>query len=122
MKVDRKMQFNDKLVFLMNISQASNKELAKNNSVDPSLISLLRTGKRKQPQNRDHIKNMASFFAKKCSADYQRNALSEMLGQSSISPNMPAEILAERLELWLTKDPDITDQLFQGMETVPTKP
>lgn len=46
------MQFNDKLIFLMNITHTSNKELANNISVDPSLISLLHTGKRKQPQNR----------------------------------------------------------------------
>ena len=56
------MDFKDKLIFLMNITQTSNKELAKGISVDPSLISLLRSGKRKQPQNVLHIKNMALFL------------------------------------------------------------
>ena len=109
------MQFNDKLVFLMNITQTSNKELAHGISVDPSLISLLRTGKRKQPKNTAHIQHMASFFAKKCSADFQRNALAEMLGQSSICATMPTEILEKRLESWLLKDSGIFDHLIDGM-------
>ena len=58
------MQFNDKLIFLMNITQTTNKELANNISVDPSLISLLRSGNRKQPQKINHIKNMAYFSLK----------------------------------------------------------
>lgn len=94
------MQFNDKLIFLMNITQTTNKELANNISVDPSLISLLRSGKRKQPQNINHIKNMAHFFSKKCNADYQRNALAEMLSQSSICSTMPTEVLEKRLANW----------------------
>ena len=110
------MHFKDKLVFLMNLTQTSNKELANGISVDPSLISLLRTGKRKQPQNPNHIKHMAVFFARKCSADYQRNALAEMLGQNSIRSSMPSEVLAKRLESWLIKDSDIMDYLVEGME------
>ena len=57
------MKFNEKLILLMKISQTSNKELANGISVDPSLISLLRSGKRKQPQNTNHIFNMAQFFS-----------------------------------------------------------
>lgn len=84
-----KVEFSDKLVFLMKITQTSNKELAAGISVDPSLISLLRTGKRKQPQNTSHIKNMAAFFSARCTADFQRNALSEMTGQSAIRSAVP---------------------------------
>lgn len=113
------MNFNDKLVFLMNITQTSNKELANGISVDPSLISLLRNGKRKQPQNPNHIKNMAVFFSKKCNADFQRNALSEILGQSIIRSSMPAEILANRLEKWLANDSDFTDQILSAIEPMP---
>lgn len=46
-----------------------------------------------------YIQNIASFFARKCSADYQRNALAEMLRQSSICATMPADVLAKRLEI-----------------------
>lgn len=117
-----KMEFSDKLVFLMKITQTSNKELAAGISVDPSLISLLRTGKRKQPQNANHIRNMAAFFSNRCSADFQRNALSEMTGQSAIRSSMPPEILANHIANWLTKDADLTDHLLSGMEAVPADP
>ena len=116
------MQFSDKLVFLMNITQTSNKELASGISVDPSLISLLRTGKRKQPRNVIHIHNMAAFFAKKCSADFQRNALAEMLGQSSICATMPTDILEKRLETWLLKDSGIIDHLIEGVKSISEVP
>lgn len=116
------MEFNDKLVFLMKITQTSNKELVGGISVDPSLISLLRTGKRKQPHNTNHIRNMAVFFSRKCTTGFQRNALSEMLGQSSIVLSMPTEVLADRLESWLLKDPEITEELLAGINTIPEKP
>lgn len=64
------MQFSNKLNFLMNITNTSNKELAEGISVDRSLISLLRSGKRKTPRNHDHIRHMASFFARRCTADF----------------------------------------------------
>ena len=79
------MQFSNKLNFLMNITNTSNKELAEGISVDRSLISLLRSGKRKTPRNHDHIRNMASFFARRCSADFQFHALAEMLEKPELS-------------------------------------
>ena len=53
------MDFSSKLNFLMNITQTSNKELAKSIYVDPSLISHLKSGNRKRPHNHQHIVNMA---------------------------------------------------------------
>ena len=41
------MPFAEKLSFLMHLPQTSNKELAAGLCVDSSLISLMRTGKRK---------------------------------------------------------------------------
>lgn len=98
------MNFNDKLIFLMNIAQVSNKELAQGISVDPSLISLLRSGKRKRPTNPIHIENMANYFSTRCPAQFQRDALAEMLEQSDISVSLPARILAKRIEAWLYSD------------------
>ena len=56
------MQFSEKLIFLMNITQTSNKELAMELGVDRSLISLLRSGKRGAPKS---VKKMADFFTVK---------------------------------------------------------
>ena len=60
------MQFSNKLNFLMNITNTSNKELAEGIAVDRSLISLLRSGKRKTPHNHEHVMHMANFFARRC--------------------------------------------------------
>ncbi|MGN0312434.1 MAG: hypothetical protein ACI4CC_06625 [Lachnospiraceae bacterium] len=114
------MQFSDKLVFLMNITMTSNKELATGISVDPSLISLFRTGKRKQPQHPGHIKNMAHFFAKKCSGEFQRNALAEMMDLASVRSSMPTQVLERHLENWLEKDSDFVDSLMDNISTIPT--
>lgn len=109
------MTFSAKLTFLMHITQVSNKELAAELSVDPSMISLMRTGKRKLSRNPEQAKKMAVFFAKRCTAPFQRQALSEMLEQTSINSNMPAEMLASRLEIWLKGEQPITEILLSGI-------
>lgn len=116
------MYFKDKLVFLMKITQTSNKELAKGISVDPSLVSLMRSGKRKQPRNPERIKHISMFFASHCKADYQRNALAEMLEQSSLRSPLPTEELAGRIEEWLLGNEDIIDQLAGSFDSISVKP
>ncbi|MDD6188829.1 MAG: hypothetical protein PUB32_04535 [Clostridiales bacterium] len=114
------MPFAEKLSFLMYITQTSNKELAAELSVDPSMISLLRTGKRKLSKNSDQAKKMAAYFAKRSSAVFQRQALSEMLGQVSISPSMPTEVLASSLETWLQGESDnIAHTILSGIQSLP---
>lgn len=115
------MHFKDKLDFLIKITQTSNKELAKEISVDPSLISLLRSGRRRQPHDPDRIRQIALFFAKRCTADFQRNALAEMMGQTILRSSMPAEVLADYLTHWLQGDTDIVEQIIEGINTVPAK-
>lgn len=112
------MTFSDKLNFLMNITQTSNKELAAGISVDRSLISLLRTGKRGMPRNHEHISHMALFFARRCTADFQRNALSEMLGHTILRSSMTASILADYLDKWLTGDPDVVEHILDEMDHI----
>lgn len=113
------MQFSDKLNFLVQITQTTNKELAAELSVDRSLISLLRNGKRGLPRKRDLVEKMALFFARRCTAEFQRHALSEMLGQSVLRSEMPPEVLAGYLEKWLTDDSDIVVQMLGSMAARP---
>lgn len=116
------MSFAEKLSFLMHITETSNKELAAELSVDPSMISLMRTGKRKLSKNSTHAKKMASFFAKHSPAAFQRQALSDMLGQTSISSSMPVEALASSLENWLQGQSDgIADAILTGIQTLPVR-
>lgn len=112
------MPFSEKLSFLMYITETRNKELADALSVDPSMISLMRTGKRKLSKNPEQAKKMAHFFAKRCSADFQRQALSDMLGKASISPGMPAEVLASNLESWLRGETNIADAVLSGIQKI----
>lgn len=114
------MQFSDKLNFLMNITQTSNKELALGISVDRSLVSLLRSGKRGMPRNLAHIRHMALFFAKRCTADFQRHALAEMLGLSALRSSLPTEVLAQHLEKWLQGDMDIVGQIIDSIDSMPS--
>lgn len=113
------MQYFDKLNFLMNITQTSNKELAAALSVDRSLISLMRSGKRGLSRKGENIKRMARFFAQRVTAQYQRHALSEMLGKTALRSPMPIEALADYLEKWLVGDPGMVGGLIDGIESIP---
>ncbi len=108
------MDFCTKLDFLMKLTQMTNKELAAEISVDRSLISLLRTGRRGIPHNKLHIKNMAESFSRRITANYQRQALAETSGMASIGAELPSEILALQLDRWLRRDEDAADAVPEG--------
>ena len=116
------MQFSNKLNFLMNITNTSNKELAEGISVDRSLISLLRSGKRKTPRNHDHIRNMASFFARRCSADFQFHALAEMLEKPELRSHMPTETLVGYLYQWMRGDAPVLERVLENIAQIPPAP
>lgn len=116
------MQFSNKLNFLMNITNTSNKELAEGISVDRSLISLLRSGKRKTPRNHDHIRHMASFFARRCSADFQFHALAEMLEKPELRSNAPTETLVDHLYRWMLGDTPVLERLLENITPIPPVP
>ncbi len=116
------ISFAEKLSFLMRITETRNKELAAALSVDPSMVSLMRTGKRKLSKNPIQARKMAAFFAKRSPAAFQRQALSEVLGQVSISSSMPVEVLAEYLKSWLLGEGDtIADAILSGIQTLPNQ-
>lgn len=112
------MPFAEKLTFLMNLTSASNKELAAEISVDPSMVSLMRTGKRKLPKNKVLASKMAEFFAHRCGAGYQRQALSEMLGKLAISEDMPEKKLASLIENWITGADELTDAVLDSLNRI----
>ena len=64
------MQFYEKLTFLMDLTQVSNRMLSQELQVDPSLISRLRRGNRRLPRNREHIKVMSQYFSKRSNTEY----------------------------------------------------
>lgn len=115
------MQFYEKLVFMMGLTQVSNRMLAQELQVDPSLISRLRTGARGMPRNHDQLKAMARYFAGRCSSEYQRQAFSEMLG---IKPGstMQNDQRVQVLYYWFCGDVDEVGRFVRTFETLPVEP
>ncbi|MCH1981798.1 hypothetical protein MCG98_04335 [Ruminococcus sp. OA3] len=111
------MQLYEKLTFMMNLTQTSNRMLARELQVDPSLISRLRTGTRGVPRNREYLKIMALYFTKRCTTKYQRQALSEMLG-ISLSHTVKSDQLTDLLYYWLLGDSDEVGHFLRTFETL----
>ena len=101
------MVFQDKLVFLMEITSTSNKRLAEAIKVDASLISRLRSGDRHAPKNAEYLDGMAFFFASRCKSKYQLEALSEIIGRSDISRTADVGKIAETISFWLSSNSSV---------------
>lgn len=110
------MQFYEKLTFLMDLTQVSNRMLSQELQVDPSLISRLRRGNRRLPRNREHIKVMSQYFSKRSNTEYQRQALSEMLGIRQ-AYTMKKEQLADILFYWLCGEADEVGHFMRTFES-----
>lgn len=74
------MQFYEKLDFIMNITNTTNSALSLYVSLDASHISRLRRGKRSAVKDENSLRLMAEYFSRRCTDDYQRKALADMLG------------------------------------------
>lgn len=72
--------FAKKLSFLMELTNTKNKVLAKAVKVDPSYISIIRSGKRIVYNKQTFILPMAEYFSEAVTSDYQKKALCEELG------------------------------------------
>ena len=111
------MQFYEKLVFIMNLTQTSNRKLAQALRVDPSIISRLRTGKRGIPRNSELLRSMALFFSERCNTDYQRRALSEIVGVKRII-TARRDYLSEFLFQWLCGNADGVERFMRTFESL----
>ncbi|MDC7286332.1 hypothetical protein NXH76_00820 [Blautia schinkii] len=111
------MQFYEKLIFMMNLTQTSNRELAQAIHIDPAVISRLRTGKRGLPRNTKILRNMAQFFAGRCTTEYQRRALSEMTGIKRMI-TAKHDQLSEFLYCWFCGDTDGVERFMRTFESL----
>lgn len=111
------MPFYEKLIFLLNLTQSTNRMLARELQVDPSLISRLRTGTRGVPRNREHVRAMSAYFARRCTTEYQMQALSGMLGIKQ-SLAMKKEQLSEILYYWLCGENDDVGRFMPTLESL----
>lgn len=99
------MQISQKLDVLMGITNTSNSMLARYVSLDPSYISRLRSGARvfvRKETREEYFRSMATYFARRCTQDYQRKALYDLL---KISPfSYDEDEIAEVIYEWLLAD------------------
>lgn len=72
--------FAEKLNFLMRLTSTTNSRLASAISVDPSLISKLRSGARTVSVKSDYLLPMSAYFGSKCSDSYRSLTLLELIG------------------------------------------
>ena len=98
------MRFNEKMIFLMDITGTSNKLLADNINVDPSMISLIRTGRRGKPRNEAHLQAMAVYFSGRLLSLYPMSRLSEILLELGGKPLTESRQLQQFLFHWLQAD------------------
>lgn len=111
------MQFYEKLIFIMNLTQTQNKELAQAIQVDPSIISRLRNGKRGVPRNPELLRSMALYFSERCNTEYQRRALSELAGVKRIITSKRNQ-LSEFLFHWLSGNADGVERFMRTFESL----
>ncbi len=110
------MTFSDRIVFLMELTSTTNKQLADAAKVDPSLISLIRTGRREPSKNNTYVRALSDFFSAKCTENYQRIALSEAIGNKNLQPGMDKKQLSSIIFDWLTDNRDSVGTLMSTFE------
>lgn len=96
------MRFQEKLVFLMNLTSTTNKSLAASMQVHPSMISRLRQGHSDAPCTVEYTRAMSKYFAQHITTDYQRAALAETLEQRQLRLLLREDVLAESICTWLS--------------------
>ena len=99
------MKFNEKLDFLMNLTNTSNVALGNITAFDSSYISRIRSAKRGTPKDPEFFKITSSYFIKKAQQDYQKAVLAEALSGEGPLPR-DAESAEALLEKWLQNDDD----------------
>lgn len=103
------MTFAEKLDFLMTITKTTNSALAARVALDASYISRMRSGKRSMPKDGGVVQGMAACLARRCTEDYQRKGLSDILKLASF-PDDGAALTGE-IASWLLHDADGAEKI-----------
>lgn len=112
------MTFSEKLSYLLDLSGATNAELARAANIDPSQVSRLRGGTRNIPKRIHTIELMAEFFAGSCTSDYQRSSLADTLGDRKLLTDRSIHYTADALCSWLrAKQSDSSARLDHFMRS-----
>ncbi|MFA5514388.1 MAG: hypothetical protein WDA17_05695 [Sphaerochaetaceae bacterium] len=101
------MDFSEKINLLIKLTSSTNSKLAKEISVDPSLISRWRTGDRVPKANSHYISKLSSFFSSKAQTEYQKRTLLELISYPKAELNNSNEEIASYLNKWLRGEPKV---------------
>ena len=112
------MTFSEKLSYLLDLSGATNADLARAAHIDPSQVSRLRGGTRNIPKRIHTIELMAEFFAGMCTSDYQRSSLADTLGDKRLLTDRSVHFTADAMCSWLrAKQSDSSTRLDHFMRS-----
>lgn len=113
------MSFEIRLVQLMSLFSVTNKELATECNVDPSLVSRWRNGQRFPSEKYDQMKQIALFFLHQKMDLEQRHTLQEIMSVQKLNTPL-LETQEDLLTSWLSDRRN--HSVYQGRETIKTKP
>ncbi len=107
----------------MKLSNSTNSALSAYVKLDASHISRLRRGKRNAVKDENCLRLMAEYFARRCTRDYNRRALADVLGSNF---SALAEIdLPKALSEWLAEKGDngnaSVSAFLTGLSNLPVK-
>ena len=97
------MAVNDKLNFLMILTNMTNNRLAQTVHFDVSYISRIRSGKRAVPRNRDFLETAAELFSEEIRSERARETASVLMNSGTEWPEDPKAGAGLILE-WLNDD------------------
>ena len=105
------MEKPQRLIALMDITKTSNKELANYLHVDPSMISQVRTGRRKAPEKSNYKYNTARYFSTQFRKESQFQELSEIMGIDRDKINGDPESIFDIIYDWLCEEDTINENI-----------
>jgi len=103
------MSFAEKLDLIMNITKTTNSNLSMYISLDASLISRFRSGKRVPSNKGNYLQKIATYFARHVASDYQKAALCEVLNIALKSFPKDEKKIAELIYQWFLDQNASTD-------------
>lgn len=105
----------------MGLTETKNRQLAKAITVDPSLISRFRSGKRTPADNAEYIKSIADYFSTRLTTELQKDAIKLAIGKS-YTDFSDKENISQIIEFWLSSNDSISqsygNMLLQSFEGI----
>lgn len=107
--------FARKLDIIMDLLSISNLELSRNAGLDPSYISILRSGKRKLPQHAEFINRFSEYFIERSDKSGRTALLDDLTGAPAFEEK---EDRIKYLTNWLESKVNVTDMVSDLLQKI----